>query len=609
MCGIIGIVAKDPKQYESHAKKMLDAIAYRGPDERGIRLFERCILGHTRLSIVDLRSGQQPMVSPASPALGITFNGEIYGYDSIKNNLPNYPFRTTSDTEVILALYEKFGQELPRHLPGMFSFAIWDGNHQQLVCARDRFGEKPFFYAIGEKGEFIFASEIKAILASGLVKPILNKHSVVHYLKHLYIHPNTTIYTNIHTLPPGHTLGYNNNGLCIKRYWQPPEINPLIGLDDAIVQFKFLLEKAIERQLIADVPVGALLSGGVDSTTIVALASKHVKKIKTFSFGFGSEKNELPFAREVARKYNTEHIELEDHHADIGEMLLAMRDIYDEPFADSSNIPTYLITKLASKYVKVALSGDGGDELFGGYAYWLKPLLVMENERESASIWKLLLFKTIAKLMRNGYWNNHYRGIAYATRFSSIAEAHRAQNTYFNAKELSSLNPSFINVEQDNYSYPHLITNTVNDALYMDLQDYLPGDILVKTDRASMANGLELRTPFLDIDFSSFCISLPRSLKITEEEDKIILRKTCADLWPESIRQRQKKGFGAPVNKWLAQESVQQLKKHYLENPHQEIFGFISFKHSRPFVRENTYRTWVLLVLALWFEKHKPSII
>jgi asparagine synthase (glutamine-hydrolysing) len=606
MCGIAGIVSNETIKYKEQLETMVKSIRHRGPDGSGTFYFKNCALGHVRLSIVDLSTGQQPMLSPNQKS-GIIFNGEIYGYRDIKETIHNFSFNTTSDTEVILALYEKYGKDFLKYLPGMFAFAVWDDMNQELICARDRFGEKPFYYAFGNNGEFIFASEIKAIIASGLITPILDYNSLNFYLQHLYIHPHQTIYQNIYTLPPAHSLRYYKGKVIIERYWQLPEMNKDIELSEATEQFKDLLDRAVAKQLIADVPVGAFLSGGLDSSTIVALASRHQSNLSTFSFGFEESVNEHPFAKQVAEGYCTNHVELSDNYVDIGDLLLEMQDVYDEPFADSSNIPTYLISKLARQYGKVVLTGDGGDELLAGYDFWYKPLLSFEYKPEYNKTVILMyhLADRFGKLLGRpipNYLQNRIKGPQ--NNINAVAETHVQQNVFFTATKLQQLGLNIYTTS----AISGYQSGTVDDALRMDIQDYMPGDILVKTDRASMANGLELRAPFLDVDFASFCISLPSRLKINHNTDKLILRKAFEMSWPEEIRNRGKRGFGAPVEKWLLKDSVKLLKDEYLNNPKRRIFDLISFEESRCFVSQNDYKTWILLVLSLWLEKHNCTI-
>lgn len=608
MCGIAGIVAPGAKGYAGALERMTARLAHRGPDGSGSHFFGECGLGHRRLSIVDLGTGHQPMLS-AGGRTAITFNGEIYGYRELRDALEGYPFRTSSDTEVILALHRRYGDDFVGRLPGMFAFGLWNEEKQELLCARDRFGEKPFYYAVGEKGEFVFASEIKAILASGLVNPVLNREAVAHYLKYLYVHPLQTIYRNIHVLPPAHVLRVRNGSLAVERYWSLPETQGEMGIAEAAEEFDRLLDRAVARQLVADVTVGAFLSGGLDSSTIVACAARHQSQLKTFAFGFEDAISELPYAREVAELYGTDHTELLDRGTDIADLLMGMQDVFDEPFADSSNIPTYLIAKLAREHVKVVLTGDGGDELFGGYSSWYRPLVHMEKSARVKQFSRMFLVMAKAA-SRSGWsvgrqWGHRLRGMSYQGRYNGIVEAHRDQQSYFSDDELVTLGlppatkPAMAAIARSGGS--------VDDAMRMDIGDYLPGDILVKIDRASMANGLELRAPFLDIDFASFCIALPWSLKISGSEDKIILREAAGRLWPQSLRGRGKQGFGAPVTRWLARPSVRRLKEEYLGERTKSIFSLISREDSRPIVMQNDYRTWALLVLSLWMERHRAS--
>lgn len=606
MCGIAGIVAKNSKQYERGIKRMTFELTHRGPDEGGLEFFDSCVLGHRRLSIIDLKTGHQPMLSFDKQKV-VIFNGEIYGYQEIKKTLSDYKFQTTSDTEIILALYDKYGDEFVKYLSGMFAFALWDDKEKKLICARDRFGEKPFYYALGKNGEFIFASEIKAILVSGLIRPKLNKKSLVHYLQRLYVHPYSTIYENIYVLPPAHKLIYQNKKITISRYWQMPEINNLITLDEAVGEFKKLLNQAVKRQLISDVPVGAFLSGGLDSSTIVALASQYKKNLNTFSFGFGEWINELPFALEIAKKYKTNHIELTPEKVDMGELLIKMQEVYDEPFGDSSNIPTYLLAKTARQYTKVVLTGDGGDEMLGGYG-WYKPFLeqekfLIDSFLRTKLVWFIAKVLTKLPISNKNYFLYRHLGAKF-NKFDYVIEAHLSQNIIFNNKEIKTLGLEIKN-KNEFYKPNWTLTNDLSDAMRFDVENYMAGDILTKVDRASMANGLELRAPFLDVDFTSFCLSLPHQLKITKETDKLILRKAFGNLWTDSIRKRQKQGFGGPVDKWLKEDkSINDLRQNYLNNPKRKIFNIISFKNTGEIIKKNNYKTWTLLVLSIWMEKH-----
>jgi asparagine synthase (glutamine-hydrolysing) len=605
MCGITGIVGTDVARHSARVERMIAALGHRGPDGSGSYSFPNCTLGHTHLAIVDLVTGDQPMLSQ-DKQVGITFNGEIYGYREIKADLKGYQFRTTSDTEVILALYRTYGDDLLRHLPGMFAFALWDEREQTLFAARDRFGEKPFYYAWGREGEFLFASEIKSLLASGLFQPKLNRAALTHYLRRLYVHPRETIYENVFVLPPAHFLVLRKGQLRVEKYWDLPLTREPISEQDAIEEFCRLLERSVERQLIADVPVGTFLSGGLDSSSVVAAATKAHPRLRTFSFGFPDGTNELPYAREIAELYQTEHTEIEDKQLDLVALIKEMAHVYDEPFADSSNIPMYLISRAARRHVKVVLTGDGGDELLGGYDYWYRSLWEMEQSIAQADRLLRLLRASNRLLSRfrmhvPAGWERAAHSSVLNRHKQTMTRAHLEQNLYFSDDELSRLGLG-LNGKRTANDIPGL-KGGVDSALRMDLLDYMPGDILVKTDRASMAHGLELRAPFLDVDFASFCISLPSRLKITDQESKSILRRCYSQSWTESVRNRAKCGFGAPVAKWLERKEVANLKEETLNNPNHAIFSLIRFEGSRPFVDANNYQTWILLTLGIWLER------
>ena len=599
MCGIIGIIHPQVKDKEHNLEIMLDALHHRGPDDRGIYFFKQSGLGHTRLSIIDPLNGNQPMVNHTAE-LGITFNDEIYGYKDLKLNL-DYKFKTDTDTELILALYDIYGNNFVEKLPGMFAFGIWDEKENKLICARDRFGEKPFYYAFGINGEFIFASEIKAILASGLVQPKISNQSIIHFLKRLYVHPHQTIYSNIYSLPPAHILIYKDNKLDVKRYWNLPKLNDKISLSEGIEQFRYLLNNAVRKQLVADVPVGAFLSGGLDSSTIVDVASRIQPDLQTYSFGFSNElKNELHFAKAVAEKNNTVHFEMEEKIKGLSDLIINMQTIYDEPFADSSNIPTYLISKFASNNIKVILSGDGGDEMMAGYWYWYQPIQSLQNyltreKNQSGNVNKLhsILMKLVSP-QRN---RDLIEGERLFSKYKNISNLFLSQRDYFNSNDLIEF--GFENVMLNNIESPE----NIEDVLRLDIEDYLPGDLLVKIDRASMANSLEIRSPFLDKDLAEFCISLPHRLKIKNGQEKYIMRKAFSHRWPKIVQSRKKMGFGAPVDIWLARKDIIDLKGDCLYNKSNPLYDFLDYDKVNQFRNKNNYQEWILLNLSLWMWK------
>jgi asparagine synthase (glutamine-hydrolysing) len=607
MCGIAGIVAPAADQYSHILQQMLTRLRHRGPDDEGTHFFPLCALGHTRLGIVDLKGGRQPMLTPNRRA-AISFNGEIYGFKALRPRFPLYPFQTTGDTELILAMYERHGQSLPECLPGMFAFAIWDEENQRLFCARDRFGEKPFFYAEGRNGEFVFASEIKAILVTGLVEAQSDSLAIRQFLRRGYVHGDRTIFHNIRSLPPAHRLTYADGQIQISRYWSLPPVDRFISLSDAVEEFRHLFDQSIARQMVADVPVGAFLSGGLDSSTIVAVAARQHQRLKTFSFGFGKAINELPYAREIAACYQTDHYESSDQLEDIAGLLLRMSEVYDEPFGDSSNIPTYLVSREARKHVTVALAGEGADELLAGYNYWYRPLFNLERAsrlpdfvatliRIAAGGCKIMgrpLPRPLSELWEGFFMKPHHR---------NCLDAHRGQTAYFTEAELDGLGLP-LDAEASIPYAPTKQARGLDGILRTDVETYLPGDVLTKTDRASMAWSLEIRCPFLDVDLASFCIGLPSRLKIDARRDKILLREAYGKAWTASIRKRSKQGFGAPVEAWLKQPSLIEMKRCILENPHHSLCQLIDYDRMGPYREKGNYQTWLLLVLGLWRDQH-----
>lgn len=637
MCGIVGIIHNRQQDYKFMTRAMMDAVKHRGPDEDGLHEFANAILGHVRLSIVDLKSGHQPMVS-GDNNIGLVFNGEIYGYKDIRDSLVStgYNFSTNSDTEVILALYQKYGFGLMKYLPGMFAFALWDESKEQLFCARDRFGEKPFFYAIGRNGEFIFASEIKAIIASGLVDPVLDKTQLWQYLNYSYVYPTRTMYSNIYTLPPAHTLTYHDGNISVERYWNLPEVNTSITEQEAVEEFRRLFFQAVKRQLVADVPVGAFLSGGLDSGSVVAAAARLVSDVTTISFAFPEGIDESHVARSMAERYNTNHIEISDMQFDIADLLKKMQTVFDEPFADPAAIPAYLIAKYAREHVKVVLTGDAGDELLGGYDRRYRALMYARQYRQS--LMPLLLRKKWLK--GKWYFERINRKIAnnlgYISSNESILQGANIRDTEIRilATDMAIDNPSdlikycrdrsqMMSLEWQNrigLNIPDLLDYRIDtgflsseelaNAIRVDLQDYLPGNGFLKTDRTTMAVSLESRTPFCDKDLAEFCISLPFNFKVHGREDKYILRKAMGDMWTEPVRRGVKNGFSPPFGKWLQQKDVSDMQEHYLGDRARKIFELLSFDGVQALRKEKTltWPIWSLLQLSMWLESH-PCIL
>ena len=598
MCGIAGIITPNARNYTEEIQKMTDAIAHRGPDAAQHEFYENAALGHRRLSIIDLsETGKQPMFSNSKKEC-IVLNGEIYGYQNLKQKYSDYPYRGTSDTEVILAMYQAKGQNILEELPGMFAFAIWDEEKQELFCARDRFGEKPFYYALGKNGEFIFASEIKAILASGLLKPIVNQEAISHFLQYGYVNAQQSIYSNIFTLPPAYSMVYAQGKIQLERYYNLPKNDLKINLSEAKEEFSHLLKNAVEKQLIADVEVGSFLSGGLDSSTIVAMVNEFKEKQTTISFGYSGENSELKFAEEIAKKYKTNHIEIHENRGDIATDIKKISPFFDEPFADMSYTPQFKICQAAARHLKVALSGDVGDELFGGYHFY-----TVEQEMRNHFSYNNVLLQFGLKQF------GKFRETSFVTKqnaiYKNILDFHQNHvRNYFSESERNALGIK-ANFQQE-YSF-NIDPNSVNDMMRVDLEKYVPGNMLMKSDRMAMANSLEVRTPFLDKDFAEFCIQLPDNLKIDSTNDKIILRETMQNYWTESIKNRGKQGFGSSVETWFEEESLMNLSDDLLKNSSNKVFDVIDFKTTQKHLNKDK-KHWNLLQLAIWAENYKEFI-
>ena len=583
MCGIAVILPGGAVDAPPFAiERMVAALHHRGPDEQVCVRLGGCHLGHTRLSVIDPANGRQPM-SDSSGRYWIVFNGEIYNHADLRQDLEREGarFRTRCDTEVLLHAYLRHGRGVLPKLNGQFAFAVWDAAERSLFLARDRFGEKPLYWARTPAGHVLLASEIKAILATGLLRPRLDRLSVDAYLGLFYVPPDRSVYENVYALPPAHAATFRDNRSFERwRYWQPPfGRHADVAEPEAVERVRQLLAAAVRRQTVADVPVGAFLSGGLDSSTIVGLMSGEATEpqpVRTFAVGFGDMINELPFARDVATRYRTEHHELQAD-VDVEAMLDWMLDVYDEPFADSSNIPTYLVAAHARRHVKVVLSGDGGDEIFGGYD-WYRPLVEGQSNANQSADW----------------WERHVGGATAAlTGREALWGAGRQ--------------PPTAEVVRETYC-PGGDVRGVDRASHFDAACYLPGDILVKVDRAAMAHGLETRSPFLDVDLAEFVLGLPWRMRFRDGAVKHLLRRACGDLWPESVRRRGKQGFGAPVRHWITRPAVAALWRR-VTRPSSALCALlpgvpatVAAGGIRP------QRQWTLLCLGLWLERRDSCL-
>ncbi len=621
MCGIAGFTRSAyPDGDKSLLQRMGEVIAHRGPDAHGEYLDNYVGLAHRRLSIIDLSDdGIQPMHS-ACGRYHIVFNGEIYNFQELRQRFTanGYKFRSKTDTEVILAAYERDGKKCLDLLHGMFAFALWDSLAQTLFLARDRIGKKPLYWWHGGGDQLAFASELKSLLELPGFRRDVEPTAIVDYLKYLYVPAPKTIYQNVYKLRPGHCLTLKvGQGPKIEEYW---DINFSCqdGLDfnSATEELLNKIEQQTSRRMVADVPLGAFLSGGVDSSGIVALMAKNsVDPVRTCTIGFADKQHdESPYAREVAETFSTQHNEYQV----TGNLLDTVRVLpkyFDEPFADSSAVPTYHVSRLARQAVTVALAGDGGDESFGGYQKYLTEL-VENRVRRSVPRPLLRLLKTIVSDADTGV-RRKASSLA-SSALADPADGFYRTNTFMTDGQLQQLLSEKMQTACSSYDagdytrqyWNHLSgADHVSRMLYTDLKTYLPGDILVKVDRTSMAHSLEVRAPLLDHSIIEYAASLPSRWKIQNKQKKVVLRKAFAQLLPEDFLARRKQGFTVPLASWFRGELRALTEQELLENRSLDHFfkadslKQLWLQHQQQQADHGTL-LWSLLSFALWQKEY-----
>ncbi|CAN5805150.1 asparagine synthase (glutamine-hydrolyzing) [soil metagenome] len=620
MCGITGKIFFDHSQEIDavELKQMTDVIYKRGPDDEGFYVNKNVGLGFRRLSIIDLSTGHQPLANE-DDSIWIVFNGEIYNYRELQDDLirKGHIFRTKSDTETIVHLYEEYGVDCVKHLRGMFAFSIWDNNKKQLFCARDRFGIKPFYY-YSDNEKFVFGSEIKTILQSKGIDKTLSYDAINSFFAYGYITSDLAVYNNIKKLQPGHYLLLSLSGkpsIGIEKYWNI-SFEPDYSKTEKqwAEEIEALLSEAVKLHMISDVPLGAFLSGGIDSSSVVAMmANNSNNPIETFSIGFKDERyNELKFAREIAQRYGCNHHEQIVEPESIS-LLPKLVRAYDEPFADSSAIPTYYVSKFAREHVTVVLSGDGGDELFAGYdiynflhnIYKYNSPFPGINKFIWGGINKLIPQKTTGK------------GLTY---FLSQNRDYLGANLCIWPKEerkkliLTSDTFQFKNTPEL-FKEGILKNGKGNDFIsnlqYLDLQTYMVDSILTKVDRASMMNSLEVRVPLLDHKFAELTFKIPSNLKLKGNEQKYIFKKSMEKFLPGTILNRPKIGFGVPLSLWFKEElkeyvndtllSGDPLLSQYLDRKY--VIGMLA--NSKDGKRDFSSRIWSLLCFEEWLKQNQ----
>lgn len=602
MCGICGIYGTDDLTL---VKKMNKTLTHRGPDDEGFYSDRKVTLGHRRLSIIDLESGHQP-IHNENESIWVILNGEIYNFKELRKELEKkgHKFYTHSDTEVIVHLYEDYGYSMLKKLDGMFSLALWDATKERLLLARDPLGKKPLYYYIEKSGNLLFASEIKAILGAGVRKKI-NTESLNAYLSYQYIPGVNTLFQGIKKLLSGHFLIIEKNECYIQKYWDIAEKMKKYDDKTAIKYLRFLLEKSIKKRMIADVPIGAFVSGGIDSSTVTALAKPHVEyDFHTFSIGFESF-SELEFAKIVSDHLGTIHHEIIVTEEMVENSFNKVTWHYDEPIGDAAILNNYFLSEKANKYVKVVLAGEAGDELFAGYNEYqmhLKLFKLMKNPFLRFSL-------KIMNLFKNGdlYQNRLLRKSNYLDYFliEDLQKAHQNAGRMLSEKEMQWL----VNLKdfEDSAVYPTNINYALNKIQATDCKNLLPERYLLKADKATMANAIEQRLPLMDKQIIDFAFSLDQNLKIRGNEEKYILRMAVKDLLPPEILKRKKQGFGTPIAQWVNNGLRDDILSSLEEN---ELIKFYFKDESVKKIadrlnnRQNGYEsiTWTIFALSRWYD-------
>ncbi len=624
MCGITGFVVKNGSRPERWVlEAMNQAIFHRGPDEDGFFIDDHAALAMRRLAIIDLAGGQQPIWN-ADKTKCIFFNGEIYNYQELRKGLDErgHKFYTNSDTEAIIHLYDEFGVDCVQHLRGMFAIAIWDTVEQSLFLARDRVGKKPLLYSHQTNGDLIFGSEFQALLKHPAISREVDPEAIDAYLSFSCVPSPLTGFKSVRKLEPGHWLRWKDGAIETQRYWLPDFSKKIkISEEEALEETTRILRESTRLRMISEVPIGAFLSGGVDSSIIVALmAQESSTPVKTFSIGFEEEDySELKYARMVA-----EHVGAEYHEFVVKpnalEILETLVDHYGEPYADSSAIPTYYVARETRAHVTVALNGDGGDESFAGYeryaamraaekyhrlpAMLRKPFiefpasLIPTSELKRSRVRdgkRFLSAASLPKVERYFRWNSAFDRASkvdlYTADFrDALGSADAAE---FFGKWFSTANGSGI----------------VDTTMLVDQMTYLPNDLLVKVDIATMANSLEARSPFLDHKVIEFAASLPEWMKLSGVETKSFLKKAASRLVPKEAIYRRKMGFGVPVGKWFRGE-MKGFVREILLSEQSLNRGVVRPEVLRKYVDEHTagerdhaFRIWALLMLELWYQR------
>ncbi|MBC63634.1 MAG: asparagine synthase (glutamine-hydrolyzing) [Chloroflexi bacterium] len=633
MCGICGKVNfnQSPPISMEELNFMCEKILHRGPDGTKKMIREKIAFGHTRLSIIDLESGWQP-ISNESNNIFTILNGEIYNYQQLRTKLTKlgYKFKTQSDTETIVHMYEEYGEDFIQYIDGMFAIAIWDEREEKLILYRDRFGKKPLFY-YHSNNELYFSSEIKSFPKKIIHSTRINLRAIYEYLNLGYIPSSMSIYEKIYKLEPAHYLVLKKNNIKVEKYWHfEPKTNNSLKSEEIEETVNNLLEKSVKSRLISDVPLGFFLSGGLDSSIVVATASKFTDKINTFSIGFEDKTyNELSYAKLVSKKFNTKHEEFiisPNIIKDIEKIIW----FADEPFADASMLPFYYLSQMTSKHVTVSLSGDGADEIFGGYERYIGKRIA-KNYYKIPYIFRKSIAKFTKNIIENFEKNNKIRKIKRLSypAYKNHEEWYLSFLKQFNINsknihENKFLTKDFINkinidIKEENDYLIHTLNEIKNNKYnneiqILDIMTYLPGDILFKSDRMSMANGLEVRSPFLDKDLVEYSMSIPQHFLFDKNKGKQPLRKIFKDKLPSEILSRSKEGFSVPIAKWIKDDLKEMFSDKLLSND-ARIHSIVNKREIKSMLDQHynnnvdfSVKLWNLFCLELWTEGNNANI-
>jgi asparagine synthase (glutamine-hydrolysing) len=602
VCGIAGLYSADGVPNPQLVDAMRAAIVHRGPDEGSTDAFGPCVLGHQRLRVIDLETGYQPVTNETGDVV-VVFNGEAYNFGALREELAGHEIRGTGDTPALPHLYEESGSRFVERLHGMFALALWDSARERLVLARDRLGKKPLLWTRLPDGTLAFASELKALLRLPGVSRDVDLEAIDAYLALQYVPGDQTALRRVQKLPPGHVLVAERGGITVERYWRPEPAEPSTSDEEWLERVRATVAEAVRKRLVADVPLGALLSGGIDSSIVVALmAQASSQPVRTFTVGFSDERyDERAYAGAVAERYGTVHEELELEE-DIAATLPRLAAAYDEPLGDEAAFPTFLIAEQARRHVTVAVGGDGGDEAFAGYERYIAHRLAGRVPgvvaRAGAGAVRVL----------PGARGEPRSPLFRAARLLDVAAA-PASDRYTRLMEVFPLE-----LRRELWAEPCAAREVRLDPLgpgitglqLLDIDTYLPGDLLLKADIASMAHSLELRSPFLDHEVVTLGLALPDSLKTSGREGKVALRRAFAGDLPPEVVARGKTGFGVPLGRWF-REDLREVADDLVTTDRgwfrQETVQRLLSDH-RSARADHGHRLWCLLMLELWVREH-----